>query len=100
VTPLGIGGKLAEKALDNCGITINKNMIPYDERKPVDPSGIRVGTPALTTRGMKAEQMRTIGNWMLAALRAPEDAAVLQKIRGEIRELCQQFPVPVAALAD
>jgi glycine hydroxymethyltransferase len=100
VTPLGIGGKLAEKALDNCGITINKNMIPYDERKPVDPSGIRVGTPALTTRGMKAEQMRTIGNWMLAALRAPDDAAVLQKIRGEIRELCQQFPVPAAALTD
>jgi glycine hydroxymethyltransferase len=100
VTPLGIGGKLAEQALDRCGITINKNMIPYDERKPVDPSGIRVGTPALTTRGMKVEQMRTIGNWMLAALRAPEDEAVLKKIRGEIRELCQQFPVPAAALAE
>jgi glycine hydroxymethyltransferase len=98
VTPLGIGGKLAEQALDRCGITINKNMIPYDERKPVDPSGIRVGTPALTTRGMKAEQMRTIGGWMLAALRTPEDDAALEKIRGEIRELCQQFPVPAAAL--
>ncbi|MCI0492968.1 MAG: serine hydroxymethyltransferase, partial [Planctomycetes bacterium] len=58
VTPLGIGGKLAETALDRCGITINKNMIPYDERKPVDPSGIRVGTPALTTRGMGADEMR------------------------------------------
>ena len=78
VTPLGIGGKLAEQTLDRCGITVNKNMIPYDERKPVDPSGIRVGTPALTTRGMKTDEMRTIGAWMLAALRAPDDEAVAQ----------------------
>jgi glycine hydroxymethyltransferase len=98
VTALGIGGKLAEQSLDRCGITVNKNMIPYDERKPVDPSGIRIGTPALTTRGMKTDQMRTIGAWILAALRAPEDEANLNKIRGEIRELCQQFPVPAAAL--
>jgi glycine hydroxymethyltransferase len=98
VTPLGIGGKLAEQTLDRCGITVNKNMIPYDERKPVDPSGIRVGTPALTTRGMKTEQMRTIGGWMLAALGAPDDEASLNRIRGEIRDLCQDFPVPAAAL--
>ena len=98
VTPLGIGGKLAEEALDRCGITINKNMIPYDERKPVDPSGIRVGTPALSTRGMGASEMQTIGNWMLEALRAPQDEAVLNRIRHEIRSLCQQFPVPAAAL--
>ena len=98
VTPLGIGGKLAEQALDRCGITVNKNMIPFDERKPIDPSGIRIGTPALTTRGMGTDEMRTIGGWMLAALRAPNDEAALERIRGEIRSLCQQFPVPAAAL--
>jgi glycine hydroxymethyltransferase len=98
VTPLAIGGKLAETALDRCGITINKNMIPYDERKPVDPSGIRLGTPALTTRGMGPSEMGSVGKWILEALRAPEDEAVLARIRGQIRELCRQFPVPAAAL--
>ncbi len=98
VTPLGIGGKVAEQALDRCGITINKNMIPFDERKPVDPSGIRVGTPALTTRGMATDEMRTVGKWMLEALRAPEEETVLSRIRTEIGKLCQQFPVPAAAL--
>jgi len=75
-------------------ITINKNMIPYDERKPVDPSGIRLGTPALTTRGMGPGEMKSVGAWILEALRAPEDEAVLARIRGQIRELCRQFPVP------
>jgi glycine hydroxymethyltransferase len=100
VTPLGIGGKLAEQALDRCGITINKNMIPFDERKPVDPSGIRVGTPALTTRGMGTDEMQKIGKWILEALRAPENETVLNRIRNEIRMLCQQFPVPAAALSE
>jgi glycine hydroxymethyltransferase len=100
VTPLGIGGKLAEQALDRCGITVNKNMIPYDERKPVDPSGIRVGTPALTTRGMGTNEMRQVGAWMLAALRAPDDAAQLSRMRDEICGLCKQFPVPSAVMAD
>jgi glycine hydroxymethyltransferase len=100
VTPLGLGGKLAEETLDRCGITINKNMVPYDERKPLDPSGIRIGTPALTTRGMGATEMRTIGKWMLAALRSPEDQKALERIRGEVRALCKQFPVPAAALIE
>jgi glycine hydroxymethyltransferase len=98
VTALGIGGKLAESALDRCGITINKNMIPYDERKPVDPSGIRLGTPALTTRGMGTAEMKSIGAWILEALRAPEDEALHTRIRSQVRELCQQFPVPAEAI--
>jgi glycine hydroxymethyltransferase len=98
VTPLGLGGQLAEETLDRCGITINKNMIPYDERKPLDPSGIRLGTPALTTRGMGAAEMRSIGTWMLEALRAPDDQKTHNRIRGEVRTLCRQFPVPAAAV--
>jgi glycine hydroxymethyltransferase len=99
VTPLDIGGKLAEEALDRCGITVNKNMIPFDQRKPVDPSGIRVGTPALTTRGMGIAEMRLIGNWMLETLKAPEDEAIQKRIRAEAADLGSQFPVPAAALA-
>jgi glycine hydroxymethyltransferase len=98
VTPLGVGGKLAEEALDRCGITVNKNMIPYDERKPVDPSGIRIGTPALTTRGMGPDEMHRIGFFVLAALRAPEDDALHKEIRTEICQLCAQFPVPSAEI--
>jgi glycine hydroxymethyltransferase len=94
VTPLGLTGLQAETALGRCGITVNKNMIPFDQRKPMDPSGVRIGTPALTTRGMGVEQMRTIGGWILAALRAPGDEPSLQRIRAAVSELCRQFPVP------
>lgn len=98
VTPLGIGGKIAEAALDACAITVNKNMIPFDERKPMDPSGIRVGTPALTTRGMGTDEMAKVGNWILESLRNPEDASVLERVRGEILELCGHFPVPAESV--
>jgi glycine hydroxymethyltransferase len=98
VTPLGVGGKVAEEALGACHITVNKNMIPFDQRKPVDPSGIRIGTPALTSRGMGEDEMRSVGRWILEALRAPEDGAAHERIRGEIHQLCEQFPVPAAAL--
>jgi len=98
VTPLGIGGKLAEETLDRCGITCNKNMIPYDERKPMDPSGIRLGTPAITTRGMGTDEMRRIAAWILEALRHADDAATLARVRGEVADLAEQFPVPAARL--
>jgi glycine hydroxymethyltransferase len=94
-----LSGQPAESALGHAGITVNKNMIPFDERKPMDPSGIRVGTPALTTRGMGTDEMRRIGQWMLAVLKAPDDATMTKRIRGEVRELCVQFPVPAAALS-
>lgn len=96
VLPLGVGGKTAEQVLDVAGITVNKNMIPYDERRPDDPSGIRIGTPALTSRGMGQLEMRTVGRWILESLRAPEDSATQERIRGEVRELCGAFPVPAA----
>jgi glycine hydroxymethyltransferase len=99
VTALGTTGKVAEAALDRCGITVNKNMIPYDERKPMDPSGIRVGTPALTTRGMGASEMRRIAAWMLEVLRNPTDETLGKRIGNDVRELCKQFPVPAARLA-
>ncbi|MCA9101970.1 MAG: serine hydroxymethyltransferase [Planctomycetales bacterium] len=99
VTAVGLTGDIAEKTLDRCGITVNKNMIPFDERKPMDPSGIRIGTPALTTRGMGSDEMRVVGDWINEALAAHEDAAVLQRIKGDVAELCAQFPVPAARMA-
>jgi glycine hydroxymethyltransferase len=94
VTARGLTGKVAEKALDLAGITVNRNGIPFDTRPPLDPSGIRIGTPALTTRGMREPEMRRIGDWIAAVLASPEDAAVQGRVRGQVRELCQQFPAP------
>ncbi len=98
VTTLGITGKVAELALEKCGITVNMNMIPYDQRKPLDPSGIRIGTPALTTRGMGVDQMRDIGRWMLRVLKAADDEDVMVEIRGNVSGLCSQYPVPAAGI--
>lgn len=98
VTSFGIGGKIAEKALDACGITVNMNMIPFDTRKPMDPSGVRIGAPALTTRGMGVDEFKKIALWIATALKSHEDEAVLAKIREEVRQLAIQFPVPAAGL--
>jgi glycine hydroxymethyltransferase len=90
----GVTGKQAEHALDVAGITVNKNMIPFDPRKPMDPSGVRIGTPALTTRGMKEAEMKRVAGWIVEVLAAPEDAKVLERVRGSVRDLCRQFPAP------
>ncbi|MCH8828871.1 MAG: serine hydroxymethyltransferase [Planctomycetes bacterium] len=94
VTSLGLTGKIAEQSLDNAGITVNKNMIPFDPRKPLDPSGIRIGTAALTSRGMKEDEMRQVGGWILEVLAAPEDESVASRVRNTIREFTREFPVP------
>ncbi len=89
----GMLGSEAEKALGEAGITVNKNAIPFDTNPPLKPSGIRIGTPALTTRGMKEAEMKQIGHWITTALNHRTEPAVLQKIRGEVLELCEQFPL-------
>jgi glycine hydroxymethyltransferase len=94
VTSLGTTGSEAEEVLDICGITVNKNMIPFDLRKPMDPSGIRIGTPALTTRGMGTDEMRKIGGWIIDVLKAPKDEALIKKTRSSVAELCENFPAP------
>lgn len=89
----GITGKEAEKALEEVGISTNKNMIPFDPRKPMDPSGIRIGTPAITTRGMGASEMDILGEIIVRTLKNREDTSELGKIKQEVKELCVKFPL-------
>ncbi len=86
-------GKQAEEALGQAGITVNKNTVPFETRSPFVTSGIRIGTPAVTTRGMREEEMRQIGDWMAVALEDPGNEVQLARIRDDVRSLCRQFPL-------
>jgi len=94
LTSAGVTGKQAEIALDQVGIHVNKNMIPYDPRPPLVSSGIRVGSPACTTRGFGAEEFRQIGRWIGEVIRHIDDQAVLSRVADEVRTLASRFPVP------
>ncbi|MFH0980328.1 MAG: serine hydroxymethyltransferase, partial [Planctomycetota bacterium] len=89
-----VPGSDAETWLENANIIVNKNMIPFDERKPVHTSGLRIGTPAVTTRGMKAGELKTIARWIDQVLRSGGDHQAIQRVQREVLELCQQFPIP------
>jgi glycine hydroxymethyltransferase len=91
--PKKLTGKVGEEALGKAGITVNKNMIPWDPEKPMTTSGIRVGTPALTTRGMGPKEMTLVARLIGRALDAPTDEAALAKVRAEVKELCEHFPM-------
>jgi len=94
LTNKNITGKEAQTTLDAVGITLNKNTVPHEKRSPMDPSGIRLGTPAATTRGMKEEDMKKIAGWINDALANKDDAAKLQQIKEEVKNFCLQFPIP------
>ena len=93
VTPLGVNGKEAEALLDEIGITVNKNAIPFDTNPPLKPSGVRIGSPAVTTRGMREGEMKQIARWISEALHNRTDAQVLGRIRGQVRQMCEAFPL-------
>jgi glycine hydroxymethyltransferase len=86
-------GKDAQEALESAGITVNKNAVPFDDQSPLITSGIRIGTPALTTRGMKEPEMQLIGAWVHKVLSDIKNESLQKKVQGEIRELCQKFPL-------
>ena len=93
VKSYGVTGKEAEKMLDQIGITVNKNVVPDDPRGPMDPSGVRIGVPAVTTRGMKENEIKIIAGCIDEALRSDGNKKVLQDIRKSVMKLCKQFPV-------
>jgi glycine hydroxymethyltransferase len=94
LTNKGIAGKPAAKALDRAGLVGNYNTVPFDPRKPFDPSGLRIGSPAVTSRGMKEPEMARIAGWIDTVLRAPDDDQVASRVAAEIRELAKGFPAP------
>ena len=100
LTNKGVPGKVAARALDQAGIVCNYNSVPFDPRKPFDPSGIRLGTPALTSRGMDEADMRQVGLWIDEVVSHPEDESVRARVRGAVKELCGARPAPGISITD
>src|SRR5262249_35250361 len=94
LTNKGVIGKKAAQALDRAGLVCNYNTVPFDPRKPFSPSGIRIGTPAVTSRGMKEPEMRQIGAWLDAVVANIDDEGVIARIAGEVREFSRRFSAP------
>jgi glycine hydroxymethyltransferase len=94
IQSFGVDGRIAEQALDGAGLTVNKQVIPDDPRPPLRPSGIRLGTPALTTRGMKETEMSQVAQWIVEAIRSHDNAPKLVELHGAVKALCRRFPVP------
>lgn len=94
MTTKGLSGKEAASALSRAGIVSNANSIPFDERKPFDPSGVRIGSPAATTRGLDQDHMGQVAEWMDEVVSAPEDEEVARRVRGELHELMKRYPAP------
>ena len=96
--PRNLTGKVAEKALDAAGITVNKNAIPFDPNPPMVTSGLRIGTPAVTTRGMGEAEMKTIADLIAEVLAAPEDASIQARVKVKVKELTSAFPLYESAI--
>jgi len=94
LTSKNVPGKVAAKALDRAGVVLNYNAVPFDPRKPFDPSGIRLGTPGVTTRGMGKDVMVKLADWMDRVVAAPTDEALIAKVAAEVREVCHAHPAP------
>jgi glycine hydroxymethyltransferase len=94
VASFGLDGQAAEVALDAIGLATNKQIIPDDARPPLRPSGLRLGTPACTTRGMNEDDMARIAKWIVRTLRRPEDASAIAATRAEVKAMCRSYPPP------
>jgi glycine hydroxymethyltransferase len=94
VTTIGITGRQAETALEATGLVANRNVIPFDPNPPQVAGGLRLGTPAVTNRGLKEEEMAHLGGLICRILRSPGDEATREEVRGEVAALCRRFPIP------
>ncbi len=92
-TSMGITGKIGSTALEEAGIYCNRNTIPFEQRSPFDPSGIRMGTPSITTRGMKEDEIGQIGEWITSVLKDPENSGLKEEIKEKVKKLCNEFPL-------